>query len=143
MSSENDRPKRELSRHVGMRRFTDTDTRDGVNTLLEDLHMAKAKFTSLKDHVVDITSRKIQALEDTPGPSVHNTVTVAEEDDGDDTPFTLIARSKQGKRLLQQQRARARSGALQAHSSGPQTIPPTSQATTRGQAIPVSRVCRG
>ena len=142
MSSENDRLKRELSRHVGMRRFTDTDARDdGNDTLLEDLHIAKAKFTSLKDHVVDITSRLIQALEDTPGSSVHNTVTVEEEDDGDDTPFTLVARSKQGKRLLQQQRDRARSDASQAHSSGPQTTPPTSQATTRGQAIPV--VCAG
>ena len=138
MNSENDRLRRELSRHVGMRRFTDTDARDdGNDTSFEDLHIAKAKFTSLKDHVVDITSRLIQALEDTPGSSVHNTVTVEEEDDGDDTPFTLVARSKQGKRLVQQQRDRAISGASQAHSSGPQTTPPTSQATTRGQSIPI------
>ena len=39
------------------------------------------------------------------------------------------------------ERDRARSGASRAHSSGPQTTPPTSQATTRGQAIPV--VCAG
>ena len=94
-----------------------------------------------EEKMLDVTSRLIQALEDTPGSSVHNTVTVEEEDDGDDTPFTFIARSKQGKRLLQQQRDRARSGASQAHSSSPQTTPPTSQATTRGQAIPV--VCAG
>ena len=94
-----------------------------------------------EEKMLDVTSRLIQALEDTPGSSVHNTVTVEEEDDGDDTPFTVIARSKQGKRLLQQQKDRARSGASQAHSSSPQTTPPTSQATTRGQAIPV--VCAG
>ena len=37
--------------------------------------------------MVEVTNRMIQALEDTPGSSVHNTVTVEEEDDGDDTPF--------------------------------------------------------
>ena len=123
LASENDNLKRDLSRHNGMRRFTE-NPESHASELLDELQTTKAKFLSLKEHMVDVTSRMIGALEETPDAAVSN--------DDDDTPFTIVAHSKRGRQLLCQQRATARHADPQ-----PQSRQPSPPAPTRGQPIPV------
>ena len=123
LASENDNLKRDLSRHNGMRRFTE-NPESHASELLDELQTTKAKFLSLKEHMVGVASQMICALEETPDAAVSN--------DDDDTPFTIVAHSKRGGQLLRQQRATAR----HAHSQ-PQPRQPTPPAPTRGQPIPV------
>ena len=93
---------------------------------MDELQSTKAKLLSLKEHVIDVTSRMIGALEEAP-----DTAAINDADD-DDTPFTLVANSKRGRQLLRQQNARAR-------QTVPQSPPrrPGIPAPTQGQPIPV------
>ena len=121
LSGENDDLKRDLSKHNGMRRFTsDTDKTE----LIDELQCMKAKFHSLKEHMMDVTNQIIGALEETPEAAVCN--------DNDDTLFTIVAHSKRGRRLLRQKQARA-------HQVDPQPQPQrsTTPALSQGQPIPV------
>ena len=91
LASENDNLKRDLSRHNGMRRFTE-NPESHASELLDELQTAEAKFPCLKEQMVDVTSRMIGALEETPDAAVSN--------DDDDTPFTIVAHSKRGKAAI-------------------------------------------
>ena len=106
----------------GMRRFAETGTQD---ELMDELQSTKAKLLSLKEHVIDVTSRMIGALEEAPD-------TAAINDAAADTPFTLVVNSKRGRQLLRQQNARAR-------QTVPQSLPRQTgiPAPTQGQPIPV------
>ena len=63
-----------------MRRFTETGTQSAVD-LTDELQSTKVKLQSLKEHMVDITSRMIVALEESLDAENNG-------DDNDDTPIT-------------------------------------------------------
>ena len=94
-----------------MRQFAETGTQD-KSEFMDELQSTKAKLLSLKEHVIDVTSRMIGALEEAP-----DTAAINDADD-DDTPFTLVANSKRGRQLLRQQNARARQTVPQSPLAG-------------------------
>ena len=93
---------------------------------MDELQSTKAKLLPLKEHMIDVTSRMIGALEEAPDTAAIHDAAAA------DTPFTLVANSKRGRQLLWQQNARAR-------QTVPQSPPcqPGIPAPTQGQPIPV------
>ena len=104
---ENDNLRRDLSRYNGMRRFAETGTQPVID-LTDELQSTKVKLQSLKEHMVDITSRMIVALEESPDAERNG-------DDDDDPPFTLVTHSRRGRQLQRQQSARFRQVVPQPH----------------------------
>ena len=123
---ENDNLRRDLSWYNGMRRFAETGTQPVID-LTDELQSTKVKLQSLKEHMVDITSRMIVALEESPDAERNG-------DDDDDTPFTLVTHSRRGRQLQRQQSARSRQVVPQPHPPNRRPEIPT---PTQGQPIPV------
>ena len=125
LTSENYGLRRDLSWYNGMRGFAETGTQD-KSELMDKLQSTKAKLLSLKEHVIDVTSWMIGAMEEAPDTAAINDAAAP------DTPFTLVVNSKRGRQLLWQQNARARQTVPQ--SPPRQTGIP---APTQGRPIPV------
>ena len=121
LTSENDKLRHDMSCFRGMRRFAETGTGDN-SELMDELQSTKAKYLSLREHVIDVTSRMIGALEESPDPDVCN------GDDGDETPFTVVSKARD-----------SGSYSRSTHASGVVDGPP---ARNTGLGIPIIKVRR-
>ena len=121
LTSENDKLRHDMSWFRGMRRFAETGTGDN-SELMDELQSTKAKYLSLREHVIDVTSRMIGALEESPDPDVCN------GDDGDETPFTVVSKARD-----------SGSYSRSTHASGVVDGPP---ARNTGLGIPIIKVRR-
>ena len=130
LMNENDRLRRDPSRFNGMRSFTESTNADSSD-IKHELDITKAKLTSLRENLTGLSSRMIDVLED--GPTKTNKNNASDNNDHNDTPFTLVMHSKQGRRLLQQQHRASQPAPV------PQPPRPTPPITPhpRGQPIPV------
>ena len=130
--NENDRLRRDLSRFNRIRRFTESTNAES-SEIKHELDITKAKLTSLRGNLTGLTSRMIDVLEDEPTKTNKNNA--SDNSDHNDTPFTLVMHSKQGRRLLQQQHRDSQPAPV------PQPPRPTPQITPHPSGQPIPVIC--